>query len=66
MLKADALPYPFNIQLIFESPSHRTYTKTITISDRRDLDKKFAYAYQNNEVKYLIVKNAIREGYPIE
>ena len=66
VLKADALPYPFNIQLIFESPSHRTYTKTITISDRRDLDKKFAYAYQNNEVKYLIVKNAIREGYPIE
>ena len=66
VLEADALPYPFNIQLIFESPTHRTYTKTITISDRRELEQKFAYVYQNNEVKYLNLKNAIREGYPIE
>ena len=66
VLEADALPYPFNIQLIFESPTHRTYTKTITISDRRELEQKFSYVYQNNEVKYLNLKNAIREGYPIE
>ena len=66
VLEGDALPYPFNIQLIFESPTHRTYTKTITISDRRELEQKFAYVYQNNEVKYLNLKNAIREGYPIE
>ena len=66
VLEGDALPYPFNIQLIFESPTHRTYTKTITISDRRELEQKFSYVYQNNEVKYLNLKNAIREGYPIE
>ena len=66
VLEADALPYPFNIQLIFESPTHRTYTKTIAISDRRELEQKFSYQYQNNEVKYLNLKNAIREGYPIE
>ena len=66
VLEADALPYPFNIQLIFESPTHRTYTKTITISDRRELEQKFSYRYENNEVKYLNLKNAIREGYPIE
>ncbi|WP_454988376.1 immunoglobulin domain-containing protein, partial [Capnocytophaga leadbetteri] len=66
LLEADSFPYPFSIQILFESPTHRTYTKTITISDRRDFESKLQYGYQNGELKFLILKNPIREGYSVE
>ena len=66
ILAADALPYPFSIQLLFESPTHQTYTKTITISNRREFDIEFGIVKQNDVEKFLSLRKYIREGYPVE
>ena len=66
ILDADAFPYPFTINVTFQSPTNRTYTKTYVINNRRELETIFAISQRNGVETFLYTRNSIRENYPVE
>ena len=66
ILDADAFPYPFTINVTFQSPTNRTYAKTYVINNRRELETIFAISQRNGVETFLYTRNYIRENYPVE